>query len=170
MEALNSSLTSKRILYDLTNRDSSKIISVSDSKSQEHVILRDSIFPGLLDALSKNIHERYPQRLFETGTVFTKGNPITEKIHLGCVSAHKNANFTEIKSILQSAMNIGFSIKCETKTSSHPSFSKGKTAEILVNKKSVGIIGEVNSRTIDNFKIRVPIIGFEITLSGLIFD
>ena len=170
MEALNSSLTNKRILYDLTNRDSSKIISVSDSKSQEHVILRDSIFPGLLDALSKNIHERYPQRLFETGTVFTKGNPITEKIHLGCVSAHKNANFTEIKSILQSAMNIGFSIKCETKTSSHPSFSKGKTAEILVNKKSVGIIGEVNSRTIDNFKIRVPIVGFEITLSGLIFD
>ena len=33
-EALNSSLTSKKILFDFTNRDSSQIISVMDSKSQ----------------------------------------------------------------------------------------------------------------------------------------
>jgi phenylalanyl-tRNA synthetase beta chain len=46
MEALNSSLTSKRILYDLTNRDSSNIISVMNSKSQEHTILQDQILAG----------------------------------------------------------------------------------------------------------------------------
>nr|AIE93457.1 phenylalanyl-tRNA synthetase subunit beta (FARSB, pheT) [uncultured marine thaumarchaeote AD1000_36_B08]AIF23069.1 phenylalanyl-tRNA synthetase subunit beta (FARSB, pheT) [uncultured marine thaumarchaeote SAT1000_12_G09] len=73
-EVLNSSLTSKKILFDFTNRDSSQIISVMDSKSQEHTILRDSILPGLVENLSKNIHESYPQRIFETGTVFLKQN------------------------------------------------------------------------------------------------
>ena len=82
MESLNSSLTSKRILYELTNRDSSNKISVMDSKSQEHTILRDFILAGLINNLSNNIHESYPQRLFETGTIFLKGNPVNEEIHL----------------------------------------------------------------------------------------
>jgi len=170
MEALNSSLTSKRILYDLTNRDSSNIMSVMDSKSQEHNILRDFILPGLINNLASNIHESYPQKLFETGTVFSKGNPVNEEIHLACVSAHNVANFSEIKSIMQSALKTGFNIECKTKTSSHPTFSDGHTAEILIHGKPFGIIGEVDSKVKENFKIRVPVVAFEIKLSGLIFD
>jgi phenylalanyl-tRNA synthetase beta chain len=170
MEALNSSLTSKRILYDLTNRDSSNMMSVMDSKSQEHTILRDFIIAGLINNLGSNIHETYPQKLFETGTVFSKGNPVNEEIHLACVSAHNDANFSEIKSIMQSALKTGFNIECKTKTSSHPTFAKGSTAEITVNGKPYGIIGEVDSKVRENFKIRVPVVGFEIKLSGLIFS
>ena len=169
MEALNSSLTSKRILYDLTNRDSSNIISVMDSKSQEHTILQDFILAGLLNNLSSNIHEPYPQKLFEIGTIFSKRNPIDEEIHLACVSSHKDANFSEIKSILQSALKTGFNIVCNTKTSTHPTFSKGRAAEIIVAGKSYGIIGEIDSKVRENFKIREPVVGFELKLSGLIF-
>ena len=170
MEALNSSLTSKRILYDLTNRDSSNIISVMDSKSQEHTILQDLILAGLLNNLSSNIHEPYPQKLFEIGTIFSKRNPIDEEIHLACVSSHKDANFSEIKSILQSALKKGFNIVCNTKTSTYPTFSKGRVAEIIVAGKSYGIIGEIDSKVRENFKIREPVVGFELKLSGLIFD
>ena len=170
MEALNSSLTSKRILYELTNRDSSNIMSVMDSKSQEHNILRDFILAGLINSLASNIHEPYPQKLFETGTVFSKGNPVNEEIHLACVSAHNDANFSEIKQIMQSALKTGFNIECKTKTSSHPTFSEGHTAEILIHGKPFGIIGEVDSKVKENFKIRVPVVAFEIKLSGLIFD
>jgi len=169
-EALNSSLTSKKILYELTNRDSKKIISVLDSKSQEHTILRDSILPGLIENLSRNIHESYPQRLFETGTIFLQNNPINEKINLACVSAHKDSNFSEMKSILQSVFKTSFNLNVETKTSSDSLFEKGRTASIVVNDKTVGLIGEINSKTVDTYKIRVPVIGFEIQLSGLIFD
>jgi len=168
LESLNSSLTSKRVLYGMTNRDTSKIISVLDSKSQEHTILRDTILPGLLENLSRNIHESYPQKMFETGTVFTLDNPISEKTNLSSISAHKDANFTEIKSILQSALKTGFGIQIDTKTTSHPSFEEGRCASIIVNKKSVGIIGEINSKIIENYKIRVPVVGFEISLSETI--
>ena len=165
LEALNSSLTSKRVLYDMTNRDSSKIISVLDSKSQEHTILRDSILPGLLDNLSRNIHESYPQKMFETGTVFTLENPISEKINFSGISAHKDANFTEIKSIIQSALNIGFGIQIETKTATNPTFEEGHCATITLNGTPIGIIGKINSKIVENYKIRVPVVGFEISLS-----
>ncbi len=165
LEALNSSLTSKRVLYEMTNRNSTKIISVLDSKSQEHTILRDSILPGLLENLSRNIHESYPQKLFETGTVFYMENPISEKIHFSGVSAHQDTNFTEIKSTLQSALKTGFNLQIETKTATHPAFEKGRCANVLINGKPVGIIGEISSKIIENYKIRVPVSGFEISLS-----
>ncbi len=168
LEALNSSLTSKRVLYDMTNRDSSKIISVLDSKSREHTILRDSILPGLLENLSKNIHESYPQKMFETGTVFATENPISEKINFSCISAHKDANFTEIKSIIQSALNIGFGIKVETKTATNSTFEDGHCALITLNNTPIGIIGKIDTKIIENYKIRVPVVGFEISLSDSI--
>jgi phenylalanyl-tRNA synthetase beta chain len=165
LEALNSSLTSKRVLYDMTNRDSTKIISVLDSKSREHTILRDSILPGLLENLSKNIHESYPQKMFETGTVFATENPISEKINFSGISAHKDANFTEIKSIIQSALNIGFGIKVETKTATNSTFEDGHCASIVLNNIPIGMIGKIDSKIIENYKIRVPVVGFEISLS-----
>ncbi len=165
LESLNSSLTSKRVLYDMTNRDSTKLISVLDSKSQEHTILRDSILPGLLENISKNIHESYPQKMFETGTVFATENPISEKINFSGISAHKDANFTEIKSIIQSALNVGFGIKIETKTTTNPTFEDGHCASIVLNNVPIGIIGKIDSKIIESYKIRVPVVGFEISLS-----
>ena len=170
LEALNSSLTSKRVLYDMTNRNTSKMISVLDSKSLEHTILRDTILPGLLENLSKNIHESYPQKMFETGTIFSIGDPISEEVSFSSISAHKDANFTEIKSILQSALKTGFGIKIETKTTTHPTFEDGHCATVILNGKSIGVIGKINSKIIENYKIRVPVVGFEISLSESIFD
>lgn len=165
LEALNSSLTSKHVLYDMTNRNTPKIISVLDSKSQEHTVLRDSILPGLLENLSRNIHESYPQKLFETGTVFTIDDPISEKISFSSISAHKDANFTEIKSILQSALKTGFGITIETKTSSHPTFEAGHCASVISDGKPIGLIGKIDSKIVENYKIRMSVVGFEISLS-----
>ena len=172
LEVVNSSLTSKKNLYELTKRDSSEMISVLDSKSQEHTILRDSLLSGLLENLSKNIHETYPQKLFETGVIFTKGKPIGESINLAVVMAHKDTNFSEIKAILQSILRTQFKIECKTKSSSESQelFVKGKYADVYVNEKKIGKIGEISNEILDNFRIRTSVVGFEINLSGLIFD
>ena len=169
-EALNSSLTSRKTLYEMTGRKNAQAISVLDPKSQAHTVLRDSILPELVENLSRNIHAPYPQRLFETGTVFVAGMPVSETASLACISAHKNASFSEAKSVLQSVLGTGFGINTKTKTSLHPMFEEGRTAQIMVGRKVVGVIGEINSTTLAGHKIRMPVAGFEISLSGLIFD
>lgn len=79
-EVMNFELTSSEILYEKSGRDSKKIISVADSKSQEHIILRDVLFPGMMEVLSRNIHESYPQKIFEIGTIFDKNSSIKERL------------------------------------------------------------------------------------------
>ena len=171
LEVVNSSLTSKKILYELTKRNSSEMISVLDSKSQEHTILRDSLLSGLLENLSKNIHESYPQKLFETGVVFLKGKPIDESINLATVIAYKDTNYSEIKAIMQSILKTNFKINSQTKTSKNQElFVKGKHADIFVGDKKIGEIGEISKEILENFRIRTSVAGFEIKLSGLIFD
>ncbi len=164
LEVMNFELTSKEILYDKTGRESSKIISVTDSKSQEHIILRDMLLPGMMEVLSRNIHESYPQKIFEIGTVFEKDSPIKEKIHLSCLSAHKDVNFTEVKSVLQSLLKTGFNLSCNTVPQKEPMFVDGRTGSIVVNGKKLGSLGEIDAKVSDNFKLRTPVAGFEIAL------
>jgi len=169
-EAMNFGLVSKEVQYDLTKRDSSKMISVDDSKSQGHTMLRDAVLPGLIDTLSRNIHVTYPQKLFETGIVFSKvSNEIREDIHLACVCAYNGVSFSEVKSILQSVFKTGFGLQCTTLTSSNPSFLQGSTASIQIKNKTVGVIGLISDEVRNNFKLRVPVAGFEVKLTGVIF-
>ena len=170
LEVMNFELTSKEILYDKTGRDSSKIISVADSKSQEHIILRDILLPGMMEVLSRNIHESYPQKIFEIGTVFEKDSPIKEEIHLSCLSAHKDVNFTEVKSVLQSLLKTGFNLSCNTVPQKESMFVDGRTGSIVVHGKKLGSLGEIDAKVSDNFKLRMPVAGFEINLAGLISD
>ena len=53
---------------------------------------------------------------------------------------------------------------------SAPIFSEGRAANIVINNKTVGVIGEISQEVIDNFKLRVQVVGFEAKLTGLIFD
>jgi phenylalanyl-tRNA synthetase beta chain len=169
LEVMNFELTSKEILYEKTTRESSKIISVADSKSQEHIILRDMLLPGMMEVLSRNIHESYPQKIFEIGTVFGKDLPINEQIHLACLSAHKDVNFTEVKSVLQSLLKTGFNLSCNTVPQKESMFVDGRTGSIVVHGKKLGSIGELDTKIADNFKLRTPVSGFEIKLTDLLF-
>ncbi len=164
LEVMNFELTGKEILYDKTDRESSKIISVADSKSQEHIILRDILLPGMLEVLSRNIHESYPQKIFEIGTVFEKDSPIIESIHLACLCAHKDVNYTEVKSVLQSLLKTGLDLTCNTVPQKEKMYVDGRSAGMMIYAKKFGSLGEIDGKVLENFKLRTPVSGFEIKL------
>ena len=121
----------------------------------------------LLQSLSRNVHEEYPQKLFEIGKVFSKTDGrIGESWKVAAVIAHGEAGYTEGKSALQ-ALFAAFGLSVSTKASSSPLFIKGRCAAIKAGGKEVGIIGEIMPLAIDNFKLRVPVAAFEIDLSTL---
>jgi len=45
-----------------------------------------------------------------------------------------------------------------------------ESSDIIVDDKKIGEIGEISTEILENFRIRTSVAGFEIKLSGLIFD
>jgi phenylalanyl-tRNA synthetase beta chain len=170
LESLSFSLTSKEVQYGAFGIAGKGALSVDGSKSIEHEILRDSLVPSLLQSLSRNVHEEYPQRLFEIGKVFRKQETIAESWNVGAVVAHADAGYTEARSAMQALLKSCFGKDVSTKASSSPMFMEGRCAEIVVDGAAVGTIGEVIPLALENFKLRVPVAAFEVDLSGIIKD
>jgi phenylalanyl-tRNA synthetase beta chain len=173
IESLNFMLTSKEVQYGSFGIIPTKdVLSVDSSKSTEHEILRDSLVPLLLQSLSYNIHEQYPQRLFEIGKTFLKSTPtiIEERWSIGAMIAHTDASYTEIKSTMQALLRSCFGKEATTKASTNHMFMEGRCAEVIFDGKSIGALGEIIPRALENFKLRMPVAAFEINLLAIIKD
>ena len=170
LESLNFSLTSSQILYDSFGRSSEHALKVDGSKSVEHEVLRDSLIPSLLHALSRNVHEEYPQRLFEIGKVFREDNGAAESWSVAAVIAHAEAGYTEIKSIVQGMLRLCFGKELRTRAAQSPFFIAGRSAEVLVEDEVIGSAGEIVPLALAGLKLRVPAAAFEINLHELLKD
>lgn len=170
LESLSFSLTSKEVQYGAFGISEKDVLSVDGSKSIEHEILRDSLVPSLLQSLSRNVHEEYPQRLFEIGKTFHNNGRVSESWNVGAVIAHADAGYTEARSVAQALVKSCFGRDISTKASSSPMFMEGRCAEIIIDSMVIGVIGEVTPLALENFKLRVPVAAFEADLSGIIKD
>jgi phenylalanyl-tRNA synthetase beta chain len=163
-------VTSRQVQYESFDRSSENALQVEGPKSAEHQILRDSLIPSLLFSLSRNVHEEYPQRLFEIGKTFHGGGDIHESWNIAAAVAHVDASYTEILSILQSLLRSCFGKAMKAKAAQSPFFISGRSAEIVVDETSVGAVGEIAPAALANMKLRVPVAAFEIDLSKMLHN
>jgi len=167
-ENINFILSNKDIHHKRMKLDKFNFYTVNNSKSDEHDVLRRSLLPSLLFSLSKNIHEEYPQKLFEIGQIFVPEKENFEKWSLCCVSAFNGVTFSEIKAVLQTLMEICFNTEFETVPSENSSFISGRSADIVCKGNPIGQIGEISPLLIDSFKLKMPVATFELDLTELL--
>lgn len=168
IETIRFSLTGHQVLYSSFERSAESALAVDGSKSSDHEILRDSLIPSLLESLSRNVHEEYPQRLFEIGKTFHKDGGIAEKWGVSAVTAHSRADYTEIKAFLQALMSSCFRQGFRTEPARSPFFIEGRSAAITIDGRAVGGIGEVIPLALENHNLRVPAAAFEIELGSIL--
>ncbi len=119
-----------------------------------------------------------------------------EENHLSIAISHSKANFTEIleslnyllnknlvsdnfkehkiQNINQNTKNTNLQhtsdstkeSKIELKPKDNPSFIPGRCAEVYLNKKLIGIIGEIHPKTLSKWKLRMPVVALEINLEN----
>jgi|GEM_PF-2896025 len=107
-----------------------------------------------------NQHRELPQRIFEAGDVVTNSN---NGLHLAAVSISPQANFTEIRKLVDALMRECL-VEYEITESDDPAFMEVRRADIIVNGKKIGVMGELFPQIIVNFGLGQPIVGFEIDL------
>lgn len=166
-EIITFTLTSKEKQGEkiLCNLDGT--VEIKNPMSLNWCILRKNIFPEMLEFLAKNKDAEYPQKIFEIGkTVEAWGNTdtgVAEKNKLSISLCGAGNNYTSIKSVLES-LEEKTGLKYELKESSLPFLEEGKAADISLNGKKIGFIGEAGEKTLANFSIRQPVAMLEIEI------
>jgi phenylalanyl-tRNA synthetase beta chain len=171
-EALNFVLTNEVDHYIKMRRKPEMLVTLANPVSTDYSIIRNDLLPSLMKNLAVSKHHVFPQRMFEVSDVITlddNSETYTERrIHASAVSSHPTANFTEIKSILESLlMNLGFT-DWSVKETDHPSFLQGRAATVSLDDMALGVVGEIHPEVLNNFELENPTGAFEIDLQKII--
>jgi phenylalanyl-tRNA synthetase beta chain len=154
-------LTSEKVHFEWMCRDQTNDVThVLHPISEDQTMIRTTILPNLLEILSLNQHRELPQRIFEAGEVVI--NEVNQ-LHLAAVSIHPQANFTEAMELVDSVMRERM-LEYEVVESDDPAFIEGRRADIIVDGKKVGVMGELFPQVIVNFGLGQPIVGFEMDI------
>ncbi len=170
-ETLNTTLTNKETLFKKMNTEPTKIIELANPKIVTMTCLRNWLLPSLMEFLSVNQSVEFPQKIFELGKVTLLDNTAETRTRdedwLAAVTTHPNANFSEIKSTIDSFM-INYGVEWQIKETTHPSFIEGRAGKVIVNGFEVGIVGEVNPLVLEMWKLENPAAAFEVNFQRIL--
>jgi len=174
IEVMNFVLTNERVHYLMMRVKPGKVVRLANPVSADYSICREWLLPSLMKNLSENKHENYPQRLFEVADVIRvdlrRETRSRRELHLAAVSAHAEANYTEMRSILDALFaNLGLK-DWFVKEGRHPSFLEGRTAKVYVGGRYAGVLGEIHPEVLENFDLENPVAALEIELESLVVE
>ncbi|MCY0851632.1 MAG: phenylalanine--tRNA ligase subunit beta [Thermoplasma acidophilum] len=139
-------------------------VRIQNPKSEDYSVIRDKIYPDLLDLIARNKKHSLPQRIFEIGDKIVGGK---QRTALSCVIADTRSEFSTAKSYMQ-----GFLARF---TSENPVIVPqmiygsidGRSGSIKIGEKIIGVIGEIHPAFLERFSLAVPVSFFEIDLDEI---
>lgn len=167
-EVITFTLTNEDVMYGKMRREAREwedYVPVMHPLTTEHTILRTHILPKLLELLSYNKHHEMPQMVFEVGDVVLG---LSNRLHLAACVTHSKASFSEIRSYVQAVMRE-LDLTWDVRESEDEAFIEGRRADIIVDRKTVGVFGEIHPEVLEAFELSMPVSAFEMDLSS-IFD
>lgn len=164
-EVFTFAMTSPEKLFSKMGTGARQVAAVSNPKTEEFTVVRDKLLPSMLEVLSVNKHNPYPQAVFETGDVVVLDDAADVRCRtrrdLAAVLA--GGTFEQAKGHLECLLRQ-LGIQASFAPSSRDYFLAGRQAEISVAGKPVGAIGEMHPQVLENWGIDVPTVGFGLML------
>ena len=164
-------LSNERDQFEKTNWNPvSKVTTISNPISVDHTLLRQFIFPSLMNILASNRHHELPQKVYELGEVVHDGE---NKSRMSWACAELGAGFSAAKGIVQSLLrDLGAdnsSVSFREVTDGSGPWIVGRGAKVFIGDIEIGEFGEVSPDVIQSFGIRTPIHAGEFDV-GIISD
>jgi phenylalanyl-tRNA synthetase beta chain len=166
-EIISYTLTNKEHLFKKMNVKEEKVVEIENPVSMNWNVFRNWLLPSLMEFYSNNQHVAYPQKIFEVGDVVLideKQETRTRDVKkLTAAIADSKVAYDDIAAVLDAFLS-SLKIKYKLRKNRYESFIEGRSAEILVNNKPIGFIGELHPTVLKNWKMEMPVAAFEIDL------
>ncbi len=178
-EAMNNSLTKVAYRSILDENKEENEVAMLNPLSQDLLLLRQSLLPGLLESLSYNINRQQANiRLYEFGKSYHKfGEGYVENKHLSIVatgdtkdenwiSSTEKISFFQLKGVVESILKrLGLRSRTKLKACTDSSFLDG--ISYYVKKKEVVKIGVLKGSLTKKFDIKQEVIYAELNWDAI---
>jgi phenylalanyl-tRNA synthetase beta chain len=171
-EVMNFMFSNEETQYVKMQKKNRKVARLANPISAEYAILRQELLPGLMQNFIDNRSESFPQRLCEVSDVIVVNmeaeSRCERRLHVAGAVSYANANFTEVKSIVEALLaNLGLK-RWQVTVAKHPSYIEGRAAIINLGNRKIGTVGEIHPKVLNSFELENPVAAFEIDLEDFI--
>ncbi|MDE0086741.1 MAG: phenylalanine--tRNA ligase subunit beta [Candidatus Poribacteria bacterium] len=151
-------------------------LQLKNPLSPEMSILRTTLLPSLLDNAQHNHNHQIDNiALFEMSTVFIQAEEparvagiLAGEIGEGVYgNPHRSPDFFDIKGTVEGVLDICGTTDYTFKKTDDPTFHPGRNAEVLLEGKRIGILGEAHPTVLENYELPYKAYLFELDLEAL---
>ena len=168
-EAITMSFVSDELCSLFNPRGEVPRLKVEHSSRRLENVLRQSLIPSLLVSRRENErHGTMNAELFEIANVYLKAAPgdLQAQAEPSMISFVSSRPFAEMKGLLESvARRLNGKAKLEFRQSSLSQFAAGRGAEVLLNEKLWGWLGELDRSVTDQLDLRDAVTIVEVDLA-----
>jgi len=136
-------------------------VKIMNPLGEDMSIMRTTLIPSMLQVISRNYSRKVEEgQFFEIGRVYLpledKNAKLPHEKNILIIGMYGSYDFFDIKGIVELLFEeLGISKYGFTRETENPTFHPGKTANILIKNKPVGIVGEIYPDVLDEFEIPV---------------
>lgn len=151
-----------------------KYVELKNPLGKEYSIMRTSLTPAMMELLSRNYNRGIKNMYaFEIGNIFIpKEVPVInkpmEKKSLS-IGFYGKDDFYFLKDTINELLNrLGIEEFRYEVESNNPTFHPGRTANLIINNKKLGILGEVHMDVLKNYNFKDRVYVAELDLENII--
>lgn len=177
-EVITYSFTSPNVYQTLGIKDADDypaVVRIANPLGEDQSIMRTTILPEMLEVLSHNYNRRIENcSIFEINPIFLpKALPLTdlpdEVLTLAMGEYGDNVDFYALKGKIEAlASLLGLDGKLTFQAAGHSALHPGRTAEVLLGGKSIGVFGQVHPKTAENYETDAKTVLGELNLQAML--
>lgn len=164
-EILRPVLTSREKIVTLS-RTPGEPIAIRNPMTAEYGVVSSTLLPALLEVESVSGHAAFPHRIFTVGEVLVRTEDGVCDTRVDLAVTVGDSDFGAVHSILGILCHFR-NLQLSLRETDDPRFIPGRSAEIVIEGKKAGIIGEFHPEVLQSWGIAVPVAGFELQLERL---
>lgn len=148
-------------------------IKLVNPLGEDQSIMRTTMIPNMLDVVSRNYNKKIAEgQFYELSKVY-----MSETLPLGGLAEERetltlgmygNVDFFDLKGVVENLLEELNIDKYRILSSNNDSMHPGRTAELLINNKRIGCLGEVHPDVLDKYDIPVRVYVAELNFEEII--
>lgn len=169
-EALTMSFVSREAFDRFSPRPNAEPLTVEHSSRKQENILRQTLIPSLLECRRENERQgTFDAQLYEIADVYLAAgpdDPQTQPTVLGLISG---SSFADVRGLIDAVADaVNPSLEVSARPGEVPQFAEGRGAELLLDGKPWGWLGELDRGVTDQLDLRDAVTACEVELQPLI--